>query len=221
MMPRRRSSVSMAYRSSCARSSPARPLLGLLVRSLSTRRCAASTRSRARSRSTRVSWRGSGRVRFLRGDGRAPNARWISPRSTPVNFFVTTPSLRTPGLRSNAAEFVRPASGGRALRHTTSRHALGRARAPMRAGQAKVRTAFTSSRQCPQRDGWDAVLKPVVARYRDKVSRIYFRANAGPIPRSTSFSKRSGSTMRSACLRTGSYRIGWARQARDLGLGSI
>jgi Transposase DDE domain group 1 len=28
-------------------------------------------------------------------------------------------------------------------------------------------------------DGWDAVLKPVVARYQCKVSRIYFRADAG------------------------------------------
>src|SRR5262249_60934811 len=27
-------------------------------------------------------------------------------------------------------------------------------------------------------DGWDAVLKPVVARYQGKVSRIYFRADA-------------------------------------------
>ncbi len=28
-------------------------------------------------------------------------------------------------------------------------------------------------------DGWENVLKPVVARYRGKVSRIYFRADAG------------------------------------------
>jgi hypothetical protein len=28
-------------------------------------------------------------------------------------------------------------------------------------------------------DGWDGVLRPVVARYRGKVSRIYFRADAG------------------------------------------
>jgi hypothetical protein len=28
-------------------------------------------------------------------------------------------------------------------------------------------------------DGWDGVLKPVVARYRGKVSRIHFRADAG------------------------------------------
>jgi hypothetical protein len=28
-------------------------------------------------------------------------------------------------------------------------------------------------------DGWDRVLKPVVAHYRGKVSRIYFRAAAG------------------------------------------
>ena len=58
---------SMTCSSSCARSNPARPLLGLFVRSLSIRRSAASTRSRARSRSATVYWRGSGRVRFLRG----------------------------------------------------------------------------------------------------------------------------------------------------------
>ena len=28
-------------------------------------------------------------------------------------------------------------------------------------------------------DGWQSVLKPVVARYRGKLSRIYFRADAG------------------------------------------
>src|SRR6185436_19266049 len=27
-------------------------------------------------------------------------------------------------------------------------------------------------------DGWDGVLKPVVTRYRGKISRIYFRADA-------------------------------------------
>ena len=27
-------------------------------------------------------------------------------------------------------------------------------------------------------DGWDDVLKPVAARYQDKLSRIYFRADA-------------------------------------------
>ena len=27
-------------------------------------------------------------------------------------------------------------------------------------------------------DGWDGVLKPVVARYQGKLSRIYFRADA-------------------------------------------
>jgi Transposase DDE domain group 1 len=28
-------------------------------------------------------------------------------------------------------------------------------------------------------DGWESVLKPVLARYRGKLSRIYFRADAG------------------------------------------
>ncbi len=28
-------------------------------------------------------------------------------------------------------------------------------------------------------DGWEGVLKPVVLRYRGKVSRLYFRADAG------------------------------------------
>ena len=35
-------------------------------------------------------------------------------------------------------------------------------------------------------DGWDDVLKPVVARYQGKVSRIYFRADAALSPRSSS-----------------------------------
>ena len=31
-------------------------------------------------------------------------------------------------------------------------------------------------------DGWDDVLKPVVARYQGKVSRVYFRAGAAEVP---------------------------------------
>ena len=65
--PRKRSCDSMLCRSSCARSSPARPLLGLLVWSLSIRRSAASARSRARCRSATVYCRSCGRVRFPRG----------------------------------------------------------------------------------------------------------------------------------------------------------
>ena len=49
-------------------------------------------------------------------------------------------------------------------------------------------------------DGWENTLKPVVARYKGKVSRIYFRADAtSPISMSTSTSKPRGSSTRSAC----------------------
>jgi hypothetical protein len=58
-----------------ARSNPACPLLGLLLRSLSNRRSAAATRSRARSGSATVYSRGSGRVRLLRGPFAALLAR--------------------------------------------------------------------------------------------------------------------------------------------------
>ncbi|TPW00043.1 MAG: hypothetical protein USCAAHI_00519 [Beijerinckiaceae bacterium] len=52
-------------------------------------------------------------------------------------------------------------------------------------------------------DGWDEVLKPVMARYRGKVSRIYFRADAAlPIPRSTSSSKPNGSNTPYVCRQT-------------------
>jgi hypothetical protein len=44
----------MMCSSNCARSNPARPLFGLLVWSLSIRRSAAATRSRARSKSATV-----------------------------------------------------------------------------------------------------------------------------------------------------------------------
>jgi Transposase DDE domain group 1 len=58
-------------------------------------------------------------------------------------------------------------------------------------------------------DGWDEVLKPVVARYRGKVSLIYFRADAGlPIPRSTNFSKPNGSNTPYVCRQTASCRNG-------------
>ena len=51
---------------------------------------------------------------------------------------------------------------------------------------ADARNQFGDLERCSLRpgnvhssDGWDGVLKPVVARYRGKVSRIYFRADAG------------------------------------------
>src|SRR5437764_13970003 len=51
--------------------------------------------------------------------------------------------------------------------------------------------------------GWDDVLKPVVARYQGKVSRIYFRVDAAfAMPEVYEFSKRSGSSMRSGCRPT-------------------
>ena len=65
----------MSDSSSYARSNPVCPLLGLLLRSLSIRRSAAATRSRARSRSATVYCRGSGRVRLLRGPFAALLAR--------------------------------------------------------------------------------------------------------------------------------------------------
>ena len=60
-------------------------------------------------------------------------------------------------------------------------------------------------------DGWDGVLKPVVARYQGKVSRIYFRADAGfANPKSTSSSKPKGSNTRFACRQIASCRSGSA-----------
>jgi len=95
---------SISDNSSRARSRPALPVLGLFERSLSTRRSAASTRSRARSRSTRVYWRSFGRVRFFRGDTRAPNARRMAFRLTPVEFFVMSLSLHAPRSRQRVAQ---------------------------------------------------------------------------------------------------------------------
>ena len=60
-------------------------------------------------------------------------------------------------------------------------------------------------------DGWHDVLDPVVARYRGKVSRLYFRADAAfAMPGSTSSWKPSGSNMRSAFPPTASCRTGSA-----------
>jgi hypothetical protein len=53
---------------------------------------------------------------------------------------------------------------------------------------------FASSRQRHSADGWEGVLTPVVERDQGKVSRIYFRADAGfANPKFMSFSKPSGS----------------------------
>jgi hypothetical protein len=64
--PRKRSCDSMMCSSSCARFNPARALFELLVCSFSIRRPAASTRSRARSKSTTVYCRDCGGVCFPR-----------------------------------------------------------------------------------------------------------------------------------------------------------
>ena len=64
-----------------------------------------------------------------------------------------------------------------------------------------------ASRQRPQRQGWQSVLKPVIARYRGKVSRIYFRADAGfANPDVYDSSKPRGSSTRSDCPPTASSR---------------
>src|SRR6266478_3908549 len=87
--PRKRSCDSMTDSSSCARSSPTRPRLGLFVRSLSIRRSAAATRSRARSKSATVYCRGFGRVRFLRGPFAALLARMAALSCFPVAIGAT------------------------------------------------------------------------------------------------------------------------------------
>ena len=74
------------------------------------RRSAASTRSRARSRSNRVYRRGSDSIRFFRGDARSPNGRRMSLRPTPVDFFAISSSLHAPRLRRRETE-MRPKLG--------------------------------------------------------------------------------------------------------------
>jgi hypothetical protein len=81
---RKRSCNSTTDSSRCARFNPARPLLGWLVQSLSIRRSAAATRSRARSKSATVYCRGSSRLRFLRGPFAAFLAGITATSSFPV-----------------------------------------------------------------------------------------------------------------------------------------
>ena len=97
--PRKRSCDSMTDSSSCARSSPARPRLGLFVRSLSIRRSAAATRSRARSKSAMVYCRGFGRVRFLRGPFAALLARMAALSCFPVAIGPLRFSRRIPPIK--------------------------------------------------------------------------------------------------------------------------
>jgi hypothetical protein len=58
-------------------------------------------------------------------------------------------------------------------------------------------------------DGWEGVLKPVLARYRGKVSRVYFRADAGfANPDVYEFLEPSASSMRSISRPTASCKSG-------------
>jgi hypothetical protein len=59
-------------------------------------------------------------------------------------------------------------------------------------------------------DGWEGVLKPVVTRYQSKVSRLYFRADAGfANPEVYEYLEAEGrSDMRSVCPPTASCRNG-------------
>ena len=61
-------------------------------------------------------------------------------------------------------------------------------------------------------DGWEDVLEPVVAALSEARSRasIFEPMRPLPCPRSTSFSKRSGSNMRSGCRPTKSCKVGSA-----------
>ena len=104
--PRKRSCDSMMDSSSCARRNPARPLLGLLLRSLSIRRSAAATRSRARSRSAMVYCRGSGRARFLRGPFAALLARMAALGCFPGAIVPLRLSRRIPPLKHIRRGFV-------------------------------------------------------------------------------------------------------------------
>ena len=70
-------------------------------------------------------------------------------------------------------------------------------------------------------DGWDGVLRPVVARYRGKVSRLYLRADAGfANPEVYEFLEPRGSSMRSGFPPTASCRGGsaicWRGRLDDL-----
>jgi hypothetical protein len=67
-----------------------------------------------------------------------------------------------------------------------ARHGFEREPNAWRTGDERLERQFGDLERCALRpgnvhsaDGWDEVLKPVVARYRGKVSRIYFRADAG------------------------------------------
>jgi hypothetical protein len=103
----------MTFSSSCARSNPARPLLGLLVWSLAIRRFAASARSCARSKSATVYCRGSGRVRFLRGPFDALLARMAALSCFAVAIGPLRFSERTVAIKHIQRSFARPAPGHR------------------------------------------------------------------------------------------------------------
>ena len=109
--PRKRNCNSMMRNSTCARSNPAPPLLGLLVWSLSIRRSAASTRSRARSKSAMVYCRGSGRVRFPRGpfDALLMRMAALSLFAVPIGLFRF--SERTAPNQTYSAQFREPSRG--------------------------------------------------------------------------------------------------------------
>jgi hypothetical protein len=59
--------------------------------------------------------------------------------------------------------------------------------------------------------GWEGVLKPVIERYKGKLSRIYFRADAGfANPQVYEFLETERINMRSGCCRTASCKRGSA-----------
>jgi hypothetical protein len=99
--PRKRSCDSMSCSSSCARSNPARALVGLLVWSLAIRRSAASTRSCARCKSATLYCRGSGRVRLRR----APFDILLATMAAVSCFAVAIGPLRFPERPSQSNIF--------------------------------------------------------------------------------------------------------------------
>jgi hypothetical protein len=141
--PRKRSRDSMTDSPSCARSNPARPLLGLLLRSLSIRRNAAATRSRARSRSATVYCRGSGRVRFLRGPFADLLARMAALSCFPVAIVASPIILADPANQTYSERLREP---GRAIPWRCDRRRRSRRRQSV-AAQHGVLLTFNTSKE--------------------------------------------------------------------------
>jgi hypothetical protein len=103
---------------------------------------------------------------------RLNRSRWPSRHRATVAMCIPLPSLKRNCRKPAPSPKSSPSAEGH---RATSRLSLPAPRCSLHPNRDDVRCVPGTSISA---DGWEGVLKPIVARYQSKVSSLYFRADA-------------------------------------------